>query len=769
VINNKRWEVICGDSLEVLRGMADASVDAVVTDPPAGIAFMGKKWDHDKGGRDAWIAWLSEILAECRRVLKPGGHAFVWALPRTSHWTGMALEDAGFEVRERVAHIAGSGFPKSLDVSKALDLRAKKHWLNVSKAIDTLDHAAIIDAWKRHSSGANGAGVLFAKSAEGAGTSTRLNASAPDRVLLRVNPENGDFTAITAELKSNAARHTREESTASALETAVVNTTESLNPAGIAGKKQENRVAIVATADFFAQPGVWDLPDGKALLPTKGAEALKTWLGSKRLSDGMVTDALCAALADDLKRTILSHSVTFRSYDTTRQTACVSATSVTITESTAASLISFTADTLKAKAIDKAAGAEREVVGSVASPAGNGDGTLALGGGWQEEPAVTAPATPDAQKWNGWGTALKPAVEDWWLARKPFNGTVAACVVEHGTGAINVDACRVGTQESTARPGSMGVGSLTRAIVSQGGRPASSDWKGKREQERDSAGRFPPNLLLSHSALCVRKGTKRVRGISGGTAPIAPNRVPVSPGTVAVFNYAAPDGTELVDAWDCAEGCPVAELSRQSGVSTSKEAINGEPSASVGYGVASWIKRGASHSDTGTASRFFPQLNPSELDAPFRYVAKADRAERERGCEHLPAVSGAEAVERKEGSAGLQNPRAGAGRTAGKVRNNHPTVKPVALMAWLCRLITPPGGLILDPFCGSGSTGVAALAQNFRFLGIDQDPHYCDIARARIEGDAPLLNVQLEEGKVRQEKTMTISLKQLGFFGGEDE
>jgi len=97
---------------------------AIVTDPPAGIAFMGKAWDKDKGGRDKWIAWMAEVAAECLRVCKPGAHALVWALPRTSHWTATAWEDAGWEVRDRVAFAFGSGFPKSQAIGKALDKKA---------------------------------------------------------------------------------------------------------------------------------------------------------------------------------------------------------------------------------------------------------------------------------------------------------------------------------------------------------------------------------------------------------------------------------------------------------------------------------------------------------------------------------------------------------------------------------------------------------------------------------------------------------------------
>jgi site-specific DNA-methyltransferase (adenine-specific) len=101
-----------GDCLDVLRSMPDGCVDAVVTDPPAAIGFMGKGWDRDKGGRAEWCGWLSGRLAEACRACKPGSYALVWALPRTSHWTGCAIEDAGWRVVDRLAHVFGQGFPK---------------------------------------------------------------------------------------------------------------------------------------------------------------------------------------------------------------------------------------------------------------------------------------------------------------------------------------------------------------------------------------------------------------------------------------------------------------------------------------------------------------------------------------------------------------------------------------------------------------------------------------------------------------------------------
>lgn len=130
------------------------------------------------------------------------------------------------------------------------------------------------------------------------------------------------------------------------------------------------------------------------------------------------------------------------------------------------------------------------------------------------------------------------------------------------------------------------------------------------------------------------------------------------------------------------------------------------------------------YGDTGGASRFY-------------YVAKPSREERDFGCWDLPARSGGEATDRVDGSAGLENPRAGAGRTGG-ARNVHPTVKPVELMRWLVKLVTPPDGVVLDPFCGSGTTGMACRYEHRRFIGIEREAEYVAIAERRIAAVAPL-------------------------------
>jgi hypothetical protein len=112
VYRSERATLIQGDSLEVLRDLSDISVDAVVTDPPSGTGFMQRKWDSFKS-RDAFVEFLTSRLAECRRVCRPGAVGLVWALPRTSHWTALAIEEAGWVIEDRISHMFGTGFPKA--------------------------------------------------------------------------------------------------------------------------------------------------------------------------------------------------------------------------------------------------------------------------------------------------------------------------------------------------------------------------------------------------------------------------------------------------------------------------------------------------------------------------------------------------------------------------------------------------------------------------------------------------------------------------------
>ena len=320
-----------------------------------------------------------------------------------------------------------------------------------------------------------------------------------------------------------------------------------------------------------------------------------------------------------------------------------------------------------------------------------------------------------AEQWQGWGTALKPAHEPIVVARKPLSGTVAQNVSEHGTGALNVDGCRVGAGEDR---------------VGGGPRPARAATGGFNMSdlgERPMAGRWPANVTLSHLPECERVGTRRVksqnpeyrRGVDQAkvsrTADFAMGPREPNEG----IGYADPDGTETIPSYNCAPGCPVAELDRQSGELTSGRLDRSRIIAeNKTYGNAPKVREGIYEADTGGASRFF-------------YCAKASRGERNAGLDGFE-----ERATRGNYGDGIQDarPHTREGYTYEAVtRNVHPTVKPIDLMRWLVRLVTPPGGTVLDPFTGSGTTGVAATLEGVDFIGCELDPEYAEIAKARIE------------------------------------
>jgi DNA modification methylase len=321
------------------------------------------------------------------------------------------------------------------------------------------------------------------------------------------------------------------------------------------------------------------------------------------------------------------------------------------------------------KAIDKAAGAEREVVGPSQA---NIRADLKYGGndpshnhgryGAVTHPPITAPATDAARQWSGWGTALKPAWEPIIVARKPLCGTVAENVLTHGTGGINVDGCRVEADWEND-PSKRGFG---HGVMKQGERQkyadrASGEWGMKDEtQWTPTQGRWPANV--------IHDGSDEVVGLF-----------------------------------------PQCKSGGQNATSESKPGFSGGWQRPGGVGFH----------DSGSAARFF-------------YCAKASKADRDEGCEGLPQTVKQSVAhgDKRHGTLPYTNePREMKPRPRG---NHHPTVKPTALMRYLCRLVTPPGGVVLDPFTGSGSTGKAAILEGFRFIGIEREAEYVEIAKARI-------------------------------------
>ncbi|MDD5049985.1 MAG: DNA methyltransferase [Methanoregulaceae archaeon] len=347
------------------------------------------------------------------------------------------------------------------------------------------------------------------------------------------------------------------------------------------------------------------------------------------------------------------------------------------------------------KAIDRAAGAEREVIGQSEVWGNNAKG--GRGGQYANGPAlpadgsrktvdITAPATDAARQWDGWGTALKPSHEPIVMARKTLSEkTVAANVLRWGCGAVNVDGCRIGTETITQHG---------RNEKDGGG--WKEHWHNELEAGKSWFGRWPANLILGHAPGCVRRGEKKVRGVqkAAGSPGFGSNRDD---------NYELGTGREYgpeetVADWDCVEGCAVRLIAEQSGhLKTNKGTYRTDRDPAGHIIMEKSNKKGyvCSGGDEGTAARFFLQIDPD----PLFYCAKASRAERTAG---------------------------------GTVGCSHPTVKPLKLMRYLVRLVTPPGGTVLDPFAGSGTTLIAAKEEGFNFIGIELEPEYVEIAEARL-------------------------------------
>lgn len=359
------------------------------------------------------------------------------------------------------------------------------------------------------------------------------------------------------------------------------------------------------------------------------------------------------------------------------------------------------------KAIDQHLGAERPVVGHVDQACG----VFAHSGGGTPQDihkyasrAVTAAGSVEAARWEGFGTALKPAIEHWILFRKPLDGTYAHNVLTHGTGALNIDACRIGTD-------TVGWGGGGRGAEDAGTFNADTCGLGAGAP-RPQVGRWPAHLSLTHADGCEPVGTSTEAVAKYETVAPADRDGNGTNFAMGKQTAGAPAAVAR-DVYRCAPGCPVAELDAQSGVLRSPGNVNTTQQAArseqFSKGQEPKRKRKATDlnkGDKGGASRFF-------------YTPKASRSEKDRGLDHLRATTGGEATGREDGSAGVSNPRAGAGRTGG-AKNSHPCVKSISLMEWLLKLVTPPGGTVLDPFAGSGTTGVAAIRLGMSFIGCDE-------------------------------------------------
>lgn len=348
--------------------------------------------------------------------------------------------------------------------------------------------------------------------------------------------------------------------------------------------------------------------------------------------------------------------------------------------------------------IDKELGVERTVVGekefNLAMRGGNyGNVNRGKEMGMVKQTIATS---DKAKEWDGWGTALKPAMELICMARKPLSEkTVAKNVLKHGTGAINVGGARIGSEPRVNQAHKPEPGGFE-----EGGKWSGS-WRGT-ETPTEVVGRWPSNVTFSHNMDCE---------------PIMVHEVPDN-----IDDEPACD----VERYECTEGCPVAELEKQSGFSVSRPGTPDFKQIYKGNSLkpSKTVRTTASpYDDSGSAARFFfiskPSVGEKEKD-----IAPPEWREKKKDEPILDA-----------GGHEIKQAHKVSDKQVFKVmpkRNFHTTVKPVDLMCHLIRLVTPPGGVVLDPFCGSGTTLVAAESMGFKWIGYELSKEYAGIAEARL-------------------------------------
>jgi hypothetical protein len=656
-VSERRWEVIHGDSLAVLRSFPGDHFDAVVQDPPAGIGFMGKDFDRDRGGRQQWVAWLAEIMAEALRVTKPGGLAFTWALPRTSHWTATAIEDGGWKIADIVVHLFGSGFPKSRSLLKP----AAEHWILARKPGPLRELG--IDQCRVGTGGEERAAH------HGTGRGVAMVGNAAENWSQPYQP--GD-----------AGKHT---TTAGRWPSNVVLSHCEPNADGEGGCR------LVGTRRVRGSnkpgPGVYDQPKahgwGHADHPTfdyadpDGFETVEHWICDQ--------DRCPVALLD-------------------RQAG-------------------------ESISTDRAAYVGRQY--------GTGDGSTYLarkpqGAGYSDAGSKSRffpTFAPDADE----GEATRMA--KCWLCDGTTHGimSVSHSLVEEGPCAP------VSSAEPSSNPDAPRADSAP-APVQPRPLPGFEAWKESdsipaadvASSLRNTPAITEPTALPSAATPTDRLLAQRVRSAgslcdSCATAiaqSLARARLKTSPPSLhGLASISEPKRQILTRS-----------LAHYAAALGDTDTIPTTASLSLWFGSV----RAAMPPSTPIGARATAS-DPGPTR--FLYQSKSSRAEREAGLEGLALYGVADADtrlalryhEKAQGPLPQQTPS-----VARDQANHHPTVKPLALMRWLCRLVTPPvnadgqPGLILDPFAGSGTTGCAAVLEGFRFVGIEREAEYCEIARRRI-------------------------------------
>ena len=745
------YRLIVGDCREVMRSMSEDSVDAIVTDPPAGIGFMGREWDSDKGGRDKWIAWLANIMRECLRVLKPGGHAVVWALPRTSHWTGMAIEDAGFTIRDVITHNFGSGFPKSLDISKAIDKRRDDDIRPVCRFL----RAAMESAGKSSREIADTFGFNARMVDHWAARDTDSQPTCPTREQWeRLRGMLGFGDDMDAEVwRLNGRKGQPGDAWVGA---EVVGAYPSLT-GGLPGKRftaRDNLIRNPATDDARTWEG-WGTalkPSGehwilarKPLGGTVAANVLKYGTGGLNVdacrvgyqsADDQAAAAAAAAaqrLRRDPNRTaewgFKNGQGALAPYLATMQGGRWPA-NLLLSHSPDCDVVGER--TVKGDPREGGGGTRPGGFGDVGAGRGSSEPNGALHGD-ETIPAYRChPSCPVAELDRQSGERVVGGAGDA-TAKKcgPVDGEYAVrSEVGYGdTGGASRYFPTFAWEDADwfpfrycAKPdrAERDAGLESLRTVTAGRLTGRREGSAGLSSPRAGAGRTSSHVEYPYAEeTWVREALSRALPADTVTS--------ASTGT-AESMIRALDGSVWSMCW-C--GSPSTDPFHPAIRSIIETATSSTTESRT------WKRSTQRHTNGCIAAVFGAMTHGGSLadcagnSSPW---ALSTGISVEKGGPSTAAVVPVTSVESWLRGDDAMN----FGVTIGGSKNFHNTVKPIALMAWLCRLVTPPGGTVLDPFAGSGTTLVAATRCGFNAIGIELNPEYAELIRLRVEEDAPL-------------------------------